>query len=204
MTCLPSRPISGPSPRVREHFDRAASVCYHGRSIPACAGNMPMRLMNASSLPVHPRVCGEHPWRAPELQTPRRSIPACAGNMTDSVCEGGIHSGPSPRVRGTCHLVHREALIQRSIPACAGNMITHRCTGAGPVGPSPRVRGTWSIKGAVTNMHPGPSPRVRGTCTGWCGDVGRRRSIPACAGNISSPRCPLNLAVGPSPRVRGT
>ena len=50
----------------------------------------------------------------------------------------------------------------------------------------------------------GPSPRVRGTRGLRRQHQGRKRSIPACAGNTNECELCDRLSVGPSPRVRGT
>ena len=74
------RAEGGSSPRVRGTPYRISSLPPPARFIPACAGNAGRRGTPASSMPVHPRVCGE-----------RSRIHALNGSTI----------GSSPRVRGT-------------------------------------------------------------------------------------------------------
>ena len=70
----------GSSPRVRGTLLRWRKRAATPWFIPACAGNTARRFSVLSSLPVHPRVCGEHS-SIPSIGLPtRRFIPACAGN----------------------------------------------------------------------------------------------------------------------------
>ena len=73
-------PDHGSSPRVRGTEPGFGQVWYHGRFIPACAGNSGNCTMEISVAAVHPRVCGE--------QLTQRDLAFC-------------FSGSSPRVRGT-------------------------------------------------------------------------------------------------------
>ena len=152
--------------------------------------------------PVHPRVCGEHdPIHdfSPDI------------------------SGSSPRVRGTCHLLHPSRLGARFIPACAGNILrTYHKHPHPPV--HPRVCGEHIAKGIEEVTGSGSSPRVRGTSISCSRIPTLVRFIPACAGNMptgrhggkdlavhprvcgehSSVSHPEPLRCGSSPRVRGT
>ena len=71
---------TGSSPRVRGTARRRRQSCGHSRFIPACAGNGIKSVIFASSITVHPRVCGER---------------GTAFAIRSSA------SGSSPRVRGT-------------------------------------------------------------------------------------------------------
>ena len=152
--------------------------------------------------PVHPRVCGE---------------PAGSGPVNRP------WMGPSPRVRGTRPCRPSARARRRSIPACAGNPIAP-ASPCSADGVHPRVCGEPDRCGFLAQIGPGPSPRVRGTRGAAGAAVGRRGSIPACAGNPGRrghdpatravhPRVCGEPAVqssalvprsGPSPRVRGT
>ena len=131
----------------------------HG-SIPACAGEPPLRGHFAGIPWVYPRVCGGTPWiTSPALNRP----------------------GLSPRVRGN-HLIPA-GIAQRegSIPACAGEPVTG-VSYPGASGVYPRVCG------GTPHPHPhrlcvlGLSPRVRGNRVLAVLAVTPERSIPACAG----------------------
>ena len=193
---------SGSSPRVRGTVDPLQTAVIGCRFIPACAGNRRRRGSSARPTSVHPRVCGEQPFRT-------RSSASMYGS--------------SPRVRGTVLPSPGFGARDRFIPACAGNSgrPLHE-TGPHPV--HPRVCGEQG-SGALRGMFKdGSSPRVRGT-----GDTRRcppmsDRFIPACAGNsrrtapsargdpvhprvcgeqVIVHRCSV-MTFGSSPRVRGT
>ena len=68
----------GSSPRVRgtPGMRRAKTVGW--RFIPACAGNTVIVTVWVGRPPVHPRVCGEHPWM--------RSRPRCGCTVHPRVC----------------------------------------------------------------------------------------------------------------------
>ena len=91
--------FQGPSPRVRGSRRAARPARPATRSIPACAGEPPGSAPREACNAVHPRVCGG------------------AFQLHDLEC---VHSGPSPRVRGSPIPSALEGLPRRSIPACAG------------------------------------------------------------------------------------
>ncbi len=151
---------------------------------------------------VHPRVRGAH---------------GTAGAV------GASAAGPSPRARGSRHLVKVTCDTNRSIPACAGLTSTRlRQASTPPV--HPRVRGAHPVTLKVRAASAGPSPSARGSHVLFLGDVADRRSIPACAGLTNPPRltrssCTVHPRVrgahgcgapghhrarGPSPRARGS
>ena len=77
--CLPQD--TGSSPRVQGTPRVQRRVQHLVRFIPACAGNTNYWLVpTLMSVPVHPRVCREHPIRAFSAAIEYRFIPACAGN----------------------------------------------------------------------------------------------------------------------------
>ena len=213
----------GPSPRVRGTRIQLRQQPIGEGSIPACAGNPWHPPCPRPRRRVHPRVCGEPRAGLVRDAPGSRSIPACAGNPWRPRAHRPRRPGPSPRVRGTLVTAASGKTFDRSIPACAGNPSRRRpCARRSRV--HPRVCGEPRTARSSTSPSPGPSPRVRGT-------PGRRalrrrapRSIPACAGNPSSPAGPTTTsavhprvcgeplfgstdglsAAGPSPRVRGT
>ena len=192
---------TGSSPRARGTPARPVAAGLDERFIPACAGNTARKPAPASSLPVHPRVRGEH--HRPFLVRPHAS-------------------GSSPRARGTLQRRFQPVVELRFIPACAGNTSTTTAT-AGRTTVHPRVRGNtrppsrrWRsppvhprVRGEHSRLFPEAAdltvhPRVRGEH----GFRGRR------AGRIagSSPRAREHLRgiqvawsnFGSSPRARGT
>ena len=175
-------PADGSSPRVRGTRVRGVRRRGPRRFIPACAGNTTDFCPPRSSVPVHPRVCGEHGGGgqrrgAPNGSSPRvrgtqghqrdgdaarRFIPACAGNTTGGA--GLAAASPvHPRVCGEHAMRPRPASRwRRFIPACAGNTrpaLTKRRTT--PV--HPRVCGEHESVAITRKPSAGSSPRVRGT-----------------------------------------
>ena len=95
----------GSSPRVRGTLLGAIGLLGRRRFIPACAGNMSRSQSRCLRTPVHPRVCGEHPYG---LEYKPRTV------------------GSSPRVRGTSFDRSMNVSVLRFIPACAGNILPKR------------------------------------------------------------------------------
>ena len=190
----------GSSPRVRGTRQPYPPRLLGDRFIPACAGNAGAHLGRRVRLPVHPRVCGER----------RR------GNLRAS-----LHSGSSPRVRGTRRGRPGPRLGRRFIPACAGNATAgqrrrcsapvhprvcgerwwHRSVDGWWFGSSPRVRGTRARRYARLRGRRF-IPRVRGTRPKRRPDQRGRRFIPACAGNATR-RCGWCSTGSVHPRVCG-
>ena len=170
----------GLSPRVRGRPQRKPRPAHRPRSIPACAGEARARNAEPSWQGVYPRVCG-------------------GSSMKGAKTTAG--EGLSPRVRGKPGSLQGSAYNTRSIPACAGEAARHS---ACPI-PSrvyPRVCGGSHPGIELDSPHPGLSPRVRGKPRRK-----RRRhrpagSIPACAGEATTPAA---IAIIPRvyPRVCG-
>ncbi len=152
---------AGSSPRVRGTRTWLCLLLCRWRFIPACAGNTKWATYGKRLMPVHPRVCGEHP---------RYQLPHWG------------RGGSSPRVRGTQRRAKHARTYRRFIPACAGNT-QGPASGSSPPPVHPRVCGEHTIP---VNLHQriiGSSPRVRGTHRPINKDLRRVRFIPACAGN---------------------
>ena len=191
----------GPSPRVRGKRQRAGPRRRQVRSIPACAGETASSRGAIPGAPVHPRVCG--------------------GNLVDTY-RTPFWTGPSPRVRGKRFQRVLERVSAGSIPACAGETSARRRPARSPR-VHPRVCGGNIGRRPDTVINPGPSPRVRGKRQVAAARHFELGSIPACAGETSSPpasppRAGVHPRVcggnryfgfsrrrrrGPSPRVRG-
>ena len=150
----------GLSPRVRGNREIFAPNNRRHGSIPACAGEPPIRSECEPGSSIYPRVCGG-----------TRRI------KEDILLVGNL----SPRVRGNLVAVMAGEDDVQSIPACAGEPPC--CTS--PIRPAkvyPRVCGGTGQSPAHPPPSRGLSPRVRGNPR-WYGNRGYCRwSIPACAG----------------------
>ena len=194
-------PPTGLSPRVRGNR-KADDVAPHlDGSIPACAGEPDVAIVQLLVNAVYPRVCG---GTADISAAWRKAV------------------GLSPRVRGNHVISECDYLSGRSIPACAGEPRRwSRYSSLFEV--YPRVCGGTRIVGGGASLPEGLSPRVRGnralrpSCANGSG------SIPACAGEPraigcippckpvyprvcggTSPTSSTSVRyVGLSPRVRG-
>ena len=193
--------MDGLSPRVRGNRAQRIAGQRSPGSIPACAGEPRIPPAGQPTGGVYPRVCG--------------------GTLT-SAGEGRQSLGLSPRVRGNPRPIRPPLTLWGSIPACAGEPSV-RSLGPSRASVYPRVCG-GTRNGEQPRLLPlGLSPRVRGNL--FRRDPARllRRSIPACAGEPTSPalfpilrtvyprvcggtrddvRCLANEC-GLSPRVRG-
>ena len=155
----------GPSPRVRGKRVEAVNHGENFGSIPACAGETSRDRRFTLSSRVHPRVCGGN----------RRICPLSASLK-----------GPSPRVRGKPGAVAASLTSGGSIPACAGET-TSRLVGQDAVEVHPRVCGGNDRSVAQGLNLVGPSPRVRGKRRSTWRRWHPAGSIPACAGETSTP-----------------
>ncbi len=170
----------GLSPRVRGNHNGPAPRPSITGSIPACAGEPPLRPSLAPSATVYPRVCGG----------------TSAGALYSSIVVG-----LSPRVRGNPRARHSGRNRRGSIPACAGEP---PCADAKlpPSAVYPRVCGGTTGHVAGYGAAIGLSPRVRGNLALMPRPPASPGSIPACAGEPvlhQLPLCPLPVY----PRVCG-
>ncbi len=171
---------NGSSPRARGTHPETYRRAQSRRFIPACAGNTLSLPPSPLSLPVHPRVRGEHLARG-AFRVPAR--------------------GSSPRARGTLPDWLLKAAVARFIPACAGNTRDRRTPIVSP-SVHPRVRGEHIRSSAYGAPARGSSPRARGTPPYPWRSCRRRRFIPACAGNTTR-AFPSRREAPVHPRVRG-
>ena len=153
-------------PRVRGACSRPGDVDDRSRSIPACAGEPPGRVVQRQLQEVYPRVCGG----APRMKL-LRNWPC----------------GLSPRVRGSPRPPKCLAGSARSIPACAGEPPRQSAPGR-PTKVYPRVCGGADGHDPTSGYGNGLSPRVRGSLWGFSTGITESRSIPACAGEPDKPR----------------
>ena len=113
-----------------------------------------------SMLRVYPRVCGGAPVTT---------------DLED------LHTGLSPRVRGSPHRPSALWTLHGSIPACAGEP-GNQSPYKSPIGVYPRVCGGAAVMKSESEPVPGLSPRVRGSPLTLLVAVHQIGSIPACAG----------------------
>ena len=151
----------GSSPRLRGTRKETEKIKKPFRFIPASAGNTIMMEYRTETIPVHPRVCGEHHCPMPD---PR-----------------GV-SGSSPRLRGTLHRYQSFFAFFRFIPASAGNTLP-QSTERDCQGVHPRVCGEHFSLPCPFRQSCGSSPRLRGTQPLIELYAVRARFIPASAGN---------------------
>ena len=193
--------VTGLSPRVRGNHFRSSHSHHFIGSIPAGAGEPLSGAVRHPGMRVYPRGCGGTILHGPTIHQKR---------------------GLSPRVRGNRRGGRAWRDLARSIPAGAGEprfcRDSRHSTRVYPRG----CGGTSKSNGSPAKCA-GLSPRVRGNQFrhDWCPE--HRRSIPAGAGEPSTPhQSPLSAAVYPrgcggtdhtkdlaravrglSPRVRG-
>ena len=167
---------SGSSPRGRGTRATIRLLPFDARFIPARAGNTPPPPPDRAPTAVHPRAGGEHTTRSASFL---------------------IHSGSSPRGRGTRVPRATEAATTRFIPARAGNTCSQ--TGVRKrYSVHPRAGGEHGSRTSTSICRAGSSPRGRGTPFDRARGDRRRRFIPARAGNTSSSaRPPARPAVHP-------
>ncbi len=192
----------GSSPRLRGTHLVALLVLGDPRFIPAPAGNAHFARTTPSSLPVHPRACGErvhHFSSMPDLRgssprlrgtrtgrgqddARRRFIPAPAGNA-QRIRPAGRPRAVHPRACGERVCVAAGGRPgRRFIPAPAGNAVLAGFgVIAGPV--HPRACGERSRSHAYPWATAGSSPRLRGTPGLLVAHPQADRFIPAPAGN---------------------
>ncbi|CAO3416165.1 hypothetical protein [Azospirillum endophyticum] len=156
------------SPHVRGNRRLCLGLCRPAGSIPACAGQSSSRYRRRSLYRVYPRMCG-----------------AIAGATRHAVAQWGL----SPHVRGNPQQRGRVVLRQGSIPACAGQ------SGASPrfcsrPGVYPRMCGAIGGAGSGVRASEGLSPHVRGNLHQDGENLLLLGSIPACAGQSTSPAKP--------------
>ena len=197
-----SEQVAGSSPRGRGTPRRDVGHLGRERFIPARAGNTRAARVALRRQTVHPRAGGEHSVGVKNLR---------------------IHTGSSPRGRGTPMAIDARRVVLRFIPARAGNTRSPGLSTCNiPV--HPRAGGEHSSAAVTAAMHAGSSPRGRGTRVLGVLSNETLRFIPARAGNTPTwtglrstsavhPRAGGehlggvglgNTLIGSSPRGRGT
>ena len=155
----------GLSPRVRGNLRLKPARNGGGGSIPACAGEPGRARLSATPRKVYPRVCGGTRMAVPEKINQR---------------------GLSPRVRGNLWRQVDAAFRAGSIPACAGEPVQPRRL-ATHLRVYPRVCGGTRGRRGRRILYGGLSPRVRGNPLPGFPIPSGLRSIPACAGEPTTP-----------------
>ena len=171
---------AGLSPRGRGNLKIESDTPQEPRSIPAWAGE-PVGLVDGhENLAVYPRV----------------------GGGTGYGFRGvGFDYGLSPRGRGNPHIGSRTKSPGWSIPAWAGEPAGN-VKGRLPAPVYPRVGGGTLWAAVRRHGGRGLSPRGRGNLIPTTRWAGRRRSIPAWAGE-PQPVVPAPRGAGVYPRVGG-
>ena len=157
--------ILGLSPRVRGSLVLWRCTNHQLGSIPAGAGQPSPSPSLAHPLRVYPRGCG-----AAEVNSPIRVV----------------SHGLSPRVRGSLTICEPTITTYGSIPAGAGQPRSGRPEPL-ETWVYPRGCGAAPVMGLMATFQLGLSPRVRGSLYGKWPRWGRLWSIPAGAGQPSSP-----------------
>ena len=157
--------IEGLSPRVRGNLLLDQRLRANLRSIPACAGEPHRKAIQRRLREVYPRVCG--------------------GTEFPVFVKHKGH-GLSPRVRGNRCWIGRRGTRWWSIPACAGEPHGRSLT-IDSATVYPRVCGGTVNAHAPKRRAPGLSPRVRGNRLQSLPSLVEEGSIPACAGEPSTP-----------------
>ncbi len=170
----------GSSPHARGTHRTIDWPTSCGRFIPACAGNACAPSSPLSDASVHPRMRGER-WSF--------------GQWIDQ------QVGSSPHARGTRLASERMERPARFIPACAGNASPSRAD-ADWIAVHPRMRGERADRDGADLADHGSSPHARGTPRLDQVRGGRRRFIPACAGNAPTRNAPP-MPRPVHPRMRG-
>ena len=165
---------------MRGNLSSTTVRCRWLRSIPACAGEPLNAAATAAAAAVYPRVCGG-------------TVPQPGMQL--------LYPGLSPRVRGNPLGTGKAAAYQGSIPACAGEPVIQQTQHLG-VGVYPRVCGGTPVTTPSAADARGLSPRVRGNPASMSRLKAITRSIPACAGEPSSPT-PARRGQKVYPRVCG-
>ncbi len=153
--------VPGSPPRVRGTAVQTSSMGKVHRITPACAGNSVLRIVQATDVEDHPRVCGE-----------QLRVRWCLGRKV----------GSPPRVRGTV-VFHVSQLFHRGItPACAGNSVVSTLK-LSSMKDHPRVCGEQLHVQSCLPALLGSPPRVRGTVISVFIFSADKGITPACAGN---------------------
>ena len=171
---------SGSSPLTRGTRENSSPHEFHGRFIPAYAGNSVLPAVCMRDRSVHPRLRGE-------LTEMMRLIIGSVGS--------------SPLTRGTPPRRICEPRRPRFIPAYAGNSssISTELKGAAV---HPRLRGELDSQFSAVGKIDGSSPLTRGTRTNHQLRMHPQRFIPAYAGN-SSGLATFTWVLPVHPRLRG-
>ena len=160
---------------------RRSAPCGRG-IIPAYAGNTSTTRARRCRPRDHPRVCGEHA-------------------REHASCE--LHSGSSPRMRGTLGGPAGESRPSGIIPAYAGNT-KRRVAIRAWSWDHPRVCGEHMYFAMVCAPSWGSSPRMRGTLRGGKFRRGLSKDHPRVCGEHRSVKFFRPRSLGSSPRMRGT
>ena len=170
----------GLSPLARGNLPDPARRTAAQGSIPACAGEPPLKI---------------------RVEQQRRVYPRLRGGTASIRCATSSGRGLSPLARGNRAAAWLTRPRSGSIPACAGEPTPSCCPSSG-ARVYPRLRG-GTRRGASHGLPlPGLSPLARGNLERAAQCRGREGSIPACAGepaHLHGPNCSTRVY----PRLRG-
>ena len=172
--------VHGSSPLARGTPRTEPRNALGVRFIPARAGNTTYGCATAACSPVHPRSRGEHTIYPAKVYPVTGSSPLARGTLADKLERGPLH---------------------RFIPARAGNT-TSGASPAAIMTVHPRSRGEHITASSAASSGAGSSPLARGTPGLSRRRAGRRRFIPARAGNTFDPSGMRRLRTV-HPRSRG-
>ena len=170
------------------------------RFIPAPAGNSITPAAIASSVPVHPRACGEQSKTDQNLVQQQSVHPRACGEQRRLHLHY-LAVGSSPRLRG-----RKPSMQLRSPrpvhPRACGEQIDAMTAGQSGTGSSPRLRGTVSTaRISLSRFIPAPAGNRNCKALRWLRSFG---SSPRLRGTGSKHSDLMFDATGSSPRLRGT
>ncbi len=193
---------AGSSPRLRGTRFFGRLMDHERRFIPASAGNTPSRDGRPSQWTVHPRVCGEHVWRASGPFSPDGSSPRLRGTPANDVTSSTGYRFIPASAGNTLGETHR--LFARSVhPRVCGEHSGGIVPAVGPGGSSPRLRGTRT-EGELSRSSARFIPASAGNTRPWGSHCRGRTVHPRVCGEHSEWETLVECKTGSSPRLRGT
>ena len=173
--------LAGSSPRSRGTRPLGHLHQHRWRLIPAFAGNTTICPPETFPTPAHPRVRGEHASLQQLCSPLIGSSPRSRGTLLDGL-EGRGKMRLIPAFAGNTSGTQRPGDRRPAHPRVRREHTLASCQSFPPGGSSPRSREHHELEARHSGAH-GSSPRSRGTLRRQPHRQGRRRLIPAFAGN---------------------